>query len=81
MSFYTSITDCVGEGGFSTVYHCQKKETMEDVAIKVTNMSELQQICTELVMQKGIPHPNIVAIDCCYSWEDNLYVCEYIACF
>ena len=78
MNYYTSITDCVGEGGFSTVYHCQKKENMEDVAIKVTNMSELQQICTELVMQKGISHPNIVAIDSCYSWEDNLYVCEYI---
>ena len=53
---------------------------MEDVAIKVTNMSELQQICTELVMQKGVPHPNIVAIDCCYSWEDNLYVSdEFVA--
>ena len=81
MNYYTSTTDRVGEGGFSTVYHCQKKDTLEDVAIKVTHVSELRQICTELVMQKSIPHPNIVTIDCCYSWEDKLYVSECMVCF
>ena len=57
------------------VYHSQHKETLKDVAIKVTSMTELEQICTELVLQKSTVHPNIVSIDTCYSWENNLYVC------
>lgn len=79
MKYYSEVSSPIGEGGFSKVYCARSNETNEKVAIKVTGMSELRQICTELIMQKSTPHENIVSISNCYSWNDELYiVMEYM---
>lgn len=59
---------------FLVRYHAYSKETGKDVAIKVTSIDELHQICTELIMQKSTLHKNIVAINDCYNWDGELFV-------
>ncbi|KNB46496.1 P21-activated protein kinase [Blastocystis sp. subtype 4] len=63
MKYYSEVSTQIGEGGFSKVYRARSKETNEEVAVKVTGMAELRQICTELLMQKSTPHENIIVME------------------
>lgn len=73
---YTISSEEIGEGGFSKVYKAMNETTKEEFAIKVASMNEIRQVCTELLMQVALAHPNIVTIDNCYSYEDDVYVCD-----
>ena len=54
-------------------------KTEEEVAVKVTSLSELINIRNELALQKTCCHPNIVHVGDCFDWKDKLWiVMEYM---
>ena len=54
-------------------------KTEEEVAVKVTSLSELINIRNELELQKTCCHPNIVHVGDCFDWKDKLWiVMEYM---
>lgn len=71
---YTISSEEIGEGGFSKVYKAVNETTKEEFAMKVASINDIRQVCTELLMQVALAHPNIVTIDRCYSYEDDVYV-------
>ena len=74
LKLYSYHPEEIGEGGFCKVYKAVNLSTQEEVALKIASKADLQQICTDLLMQITLEHPNIVATHTCYCWQDQLYV-------
>lgn len=49
-------------------------KTEEEVAVKVTSLSELVNIRNELALQKTSHHSNIVWVGDCFNWKNKLWV-------
>lgn len=74
LNLYHRFPEEIGEGGYCKVYKAVHNTTNESFAMKVASMDNLQQICTELLMQVSLEHDNIVPVEACYSWNNNIYV-------
>ncbi|GBG33230.1 Protein kinase, putative [Hondaea fermentalgiana] len=64
----------IGEGAGGTVYIATDKRTKEKVAVKVSPMSDLENIKNEIAMHSLSRHPNIVGILETISWQEELYI-------
>ncbi len=57
---YYSGLKRIGDGVSGSVFSCFEKQTMEKVALKFCNISELNEVRNEINMQWACRHPNIV---------------------
>jgi len=70
----------LGEGAGGTVYVCVDTRTKERCAVKVSPMSDLENIKNEIAMHALSTHENIVGYKETIAWQEELWILlEYMA--
>jgi hypothetical protein len=69
----------LGEGASGVVYSALHRKTREKCAIKITSISELEQVKTEIAMQNMSKHPNVVGyLETFVTQSDIWMIMEYM---
>jgi serine/threonine protein kinase len=79
-----NILEEIGEGGQAKVYLAQKKDDLNEVAIKLIDKTSIDHkehlyIQNEILIMSIIDHPNIIKMLDCYETDENYFiVLEYM---
>ncbi len=71
---YYSGLKRIGDGVSGSVFSCFDKQTMEKVALKFCNISELNEVRNEINMQWACRHPNIVSLREAFLTETQIAI-------
>jgi serine/threonine protein kinase len=78
-SLYETSDNKLGSGAFGTVYEGIKKDTQEEVAIKVINKNtrgvNIEGVIAEAQTLKMLNHPNIVKVYDFFEDPESFYIC------
>ncbi|XP_037703029.1 serine/threonine-protein kinase DCLK3 [Choloepus didactylus] len=73
----------IGDGNFAVVKECRHRETRQAYAMKIIDKSKLQgkedMVDSEILIIRGLSHPNIVQLHEVYETETEIYlILEYV---
>lgn len=72
-NFYTR-KQLLGEGAGGVVWKCQHKKTKEIVAIKISPMSEIDELKNEIALHALSQHKNVVNYKETYAYREELWI-------